>query len=70
MGVQLMYVYLGSGSLANLLNAADMVKMSVGEEYLSKSESFHFQEFKQQPAVAAYINGNAAPGSCFDYIAV
>ena len=70
MCVKLMDVYLSSRSLADFLNASDVVEVTVGEEYLCKAELSHFEEFQEQSAVAADINGNASSRGSLDYIAV
>ena len=70
MCIKLMDIYLSSRSFANLLNTADVIEMTVSEEYLCKAELSHFEKFKEKSAVAADINSNTASGRGLDYIAV
>ena len=70
MSVQLVNVYFSARSLVYLLSAADVVEVTVGEEYLCKAELLHFEKLQKQTAVAADIHCYTASGGSLDYIAV
>ena len=59
-----------SGSLAHLLDSADMVKVTVGEEYLLELEPFIVYEVEETFAVTADVNSDTAAGSGLDDVAV
>ena len=65
-----MYVYLGTGSLSDLLNAEHMVEVTVGEEYLAEGKPLAGDKIEETSAVAADVDSDTAVGGGLDDIAV